>query len=508
MPPTFTARRLAACLALLAASAAGQTARAQTADAPGQTVTIADAVRIALDRSPDVDRAAIADRTAALAVRGAQAGRLPAVALQVGPAQQVGLGFDQTTGQLSSQSTQSLNVGLSADVRLFDGRRTRYAVEGARLDREAASVSALRTEQQVALDVAQRFLQLLLDRELVGVQAGQLAAALSQRAQVDALVEGGARARGDLIAQDAVVAERRAALVEAEGAVARDEALLVQATGLDPLSAPRFVGPSLDALEAAGALDYTPPPLAGLLAAARETRADVRAQALRIRSAEAAVGVARAQGRPTVDVQARVGTGYSSLQQRLADPDAPPVLVPVTLPDGTPVLVGGQPFTVPAGQGDLERTPFLIQGADNRSGSVSLSLVVPIFDRYAARRATEEALVRTDDARLTRDALVRQVDADVQTAAVEARTAAARLGAARVQVEAATAALRVERDRYELGAGTLYAVAEAQTRLAGAESARVQAAYGLVFRAALVRLAVGDLTPEALAASLVQGRGE
>jgi outer membrane protein len=501
--------RCALCLAALvfasAASAQTPDTAAQAPDtlAAGPTVTIAEAVRIALDRSPDLARATVADRSADLAVRAARAERLPTLALQVQPAQQLGLAFDQTTGQLTSQSVQTVNLGVGADLRLFDGGRTRYAVEGARLDREAAAVGVTRTEQQVALDVAQRFLQLLLDRELVVVQAGQLAAAESQRAQVAGLVEGGARARGDLIAQDAVVAERRAALVEAEGAVARDEALLVQSTGLDPLAPPTFVGPSLAALEAAGALAYTPPPLAELLTSARANRADLRAQALRIRSAEAAVGVARAQGRPTVDVSAQVGTGYSSLQQRLVDPNTTPILVPVTLADGTPVFVGGQPFLIPSGQGDVERTPIFAQGADNRRASFSLALTVPIFDRYAARRAVAEARIRTDDARLTRDALARQVDADVQTAAVEARTAVARLDAARVQVDAAAAALRVERDRYELGAGTLYAVADAQARLAQAESARVQAAYGLVFRAALVRLAVGDVSADVLAAQLV-----
>ena len=363
-------------------------------------------------------------------------------------------------------------------------------------------MSVQRTEQQVAVDVAQRFLQLLLDRELVRVQTELLSAARGQRELIERLVAGGSRARADLIAQDAVVADRRAALVEAEGAVRRDRALLVQAVGLDPLSDPQFAGPSLDALQAAGALDYTPPDLARLLAAARSNRADLRAQALRIRSAEASVGVARSQGRPTIDVQASAGTGYSSLQRRLADPNTAPVGVPVTLPDGSPVLVGGEPFTVPGGTPDLERTPLFIQGADNRRASVGLSLVVPLFDRYAARRAVQEAVVRTDDARLTQDALRRQVDADVQTSAVEAETAAARLAAARVQVDAAREALRVERDRYELGAGTLYAVADAQSRLAQAESSRVQAAYGLVFRAALVRLAVGDVTAEALAEQL------
>ena len=468
----------------------------------GPVVTIAEAVQIALDRSPDLARAGVADRSAELAVRSAQASRLPSVTASLGPTQQFGLGFDQTTGQLSSQSTQSLSLGVSGNIQLYDGRRTRYAVEGARLDREAAAVGVARTEQQVALDVAQRFLQLLLDRELVRVQNEQLANALSQRELIERLVDGGSRARADLIAQDAVVADRRAAIVEAEGNVARDEALLVQTTGLDPLAEVTFAGPSLDALEAAGALAYEPPPLAALLDAARGTRSDLRAQALRIRSAESAVAAARAQGRPSIDLTASAGTGYSSLAQRLADPNAPPTSVPVTLPDGTPILVGGQPFTLPGGQGDLERTPLFIQGADNRRASIGLQLVVPIFDRYATRRAVAEAQVRTDDARLTRETLQRQVDADVQTSVVEARTASARLAAARVQVDAAREALRVEQDRYELGAGTLYAVADAQSRLALAESSRVQAAYGLVFRAALVRLAVGDVTPEALAGQL------
>ncbi|HEX8386409.1 MAG TPA: TolC family protein, partial [Rubricoccaceae bacterium] len=197
----LTALALAALAAPSASAQTPDSIRTQDSLAVGPTVTIAEAVRIALDRSPDLARAAVADRSAALAVRSAQAERLPSLALQVSPAQQLGLAFDQTTGQLTSQSVQTVNLGVGADVRLFDGRRARYAVEGARLDREAAAVGVERTEQQVALDVAQRFLQLLLDRELVRVQAGQLAAAESPRAQVSGLVEGGARARGDLLAQ-------------------------------------------------------------------------------------------------------------------------------------------------------------------------------------------------------------------------------------------------------------------------------------------------------------------
>ena len=440
-------------------------------------------------------------------------GRLPAVSLQVSPGQRYGLGFDQTTGQAVTETVETLNVGVGASLPLYDGGRVGAVARQARLEREAAAVGLDRTRQLVALDVAERFLQLLLDRELVRVQEGQLEASVATLARVTELVEAGARPRADLIAQEAVVAERRTALVEARGAVALDRVLLVQTVGLDPTGDYRFVGPSVDALDPGplalddvgpdGVPELGGPATAELVAAARAARVDRRAQEVRIRAAEAAVAVARAAGRPSVDLQASVGTGYSSLQQQLVDPDAAQPVQPVTLEDGTQVFVGGQPLSFPVGSPALQTAPFFDQFADNRSGAIGLSLTVPIFDRYTARRGVVEAQVAAEDARLALEGLDRQLAAEVQQAAVQAETARARAAAAAVQVGAAAEALRVERDRYELGAGTLYDVAQAQTRLAEAEAARAQAVYGLAFRTALLRLAVGDVDVDRLAAEVV-----
>ena len=458
------------------------------------SVTLVEAVETALEQSPEVRRAVIADRGRDLAVRSARAARLPVVSLNVQPSQRYGLGFDQTTGEVVSQTVETLGASAFAQLPLYDGGRARAGVLEAERLRESADAALVRTRQQVALEVAQQFLTLLLDREIADIEAEQLEAAQAQRRRVAELVEAGARARGDLIAQDAVVAERQTALVVARGAVERDRVILVQLVGLDPLEAYRFVGPDLEALEASGLFTARLEPLPTLVAAALEARSDRRAQELSIEAARAAIGAARAAGRPSLDLSASVGTGYSSLQQRAIG--VPPV-TPVTLSDGTPVLVGGVPLTFP-GSPDLETTPVFTQFGDNRSGSVGLTLSVPLFDRYQARRGVVEAQIRVEDAEIALDALDRQVASEVQQAVVEAQTARARLAAAEVQVAASTEALRVERDRYRLGAGTLYDVAEAQARLAQAQSSRAQAAYGLAFRLALVRLAVGDLEPSDL----------
>ncbi|WP_412068955.1 TolC family protein [Rubrivirga sp. IMCC43871] len=483
-------------LALAVLAALAPTAAAQDSTA----VTLAEAVALAIEESPDVRRSEAGDRGRSAAVRAARANRLPDLFLSVSPQQRYGLGFDQTTGEVVSQTVETVNVGVRASVELYDGGRTSALVREARLRTDAAEAGLGRTEQAVALDVAQRFLTLLLDRELRAIEAEALASAVAQRERVAELVAAGARPRGDLLAQEAVVAERRTALVVAEGAVQSDRVGLIQTIGLDPLGAYRFVGPDVDRLQASGLLDAPTAPLAELLDAARAARADRRAQELAIEAAEAGVASARAQGRPSLSLTATAGTGYSSLQQRTVG--VTPVL-PVTLDDGSPVLVGGVPLTFP-GNPAFETTPVFTQASDNRSGSIGLQLSVPLFDRYQTRRSVVEAEIRAQEARIQLDALDRQVAAEVQQSFVEAGTARARLTAAVAQVEAATAALRVERDRYRLGAGTLYDVAEAQAAVARAQSVRAQAAYGLLFRQALVRLAVGDIDPAEIAALVGQ----
>ena len=458
----------------------------------GPTVTVAEAVRLALETSPELARAALAREGRDLAIAAARADRLPTLSAQVAPQQRYGLTFDNTTGDVASQTVESLSAGLGAQLNLYDGGRRRALLEQTRLQRDAADADLVRAREQVALDVAQRFLQVLLDRELLAVQAERLAAAETQRARVAELLDAGAVPRGDLIAQDAVVARARTAVVEARGAARRDRAGLVQAIGLDPLVDYDFVGPDAATLAALGG-DEIAAPLADLLARAQAQRADRARAALDVRAAEAGIGVARAAGRPRLDISANVNTGYSSLQQRLID-GSEPVLVPVTLADGSQVFLGPDPLTFPGPQ-DLERTPLPTQLADNRSGSIALSLTIPIFDRFEARRGQTQARIQATDAQLQLDALDRQIAAEVQQAVVEAETAAARLDASQAEVAAARQALRVERDRYALGAGTLFTVAEAQTRLAEAQSGLAQAAYNRAFRRALVRLAVGDVAP-------------
>ena len=109
-----------------------------TVHAQSDPITLGEAIQTALDRSTDLQRAETGDRARVLAVQGARAGRLPTLNLQVSPRQQYGLAFDQTTGQLSSQTSETMNIGIGGQITVYDGGRTRAAVRQAELERTAS----------------------------------------------------------------------------------------------------------------------------------------------------------------------------------------------------------------------------------------------------------------------------------------------------------------------------------------------------------------------------------
>src|SRR5690606_31947785 len=211
---------------------------------------------------------------------------------------------------------------------------------------------------------------------------------------------------------------------------------------------------------------------------------------------EASVRVARAGTLPSVNLFGNLGTGYSSLQQRIVDGTGGTVFLPVTTTGGETVLVGGEPFEFPLqAEPTLEATPLFTQFADNRGGSLGLSVTVPIFDRYQTRRQVQQAQIEVTRRELDLERQRRAVATEVRQAVLDYRLAAQRLDVTAAQVAAAEAALEAEEARYELGTGTLVALELARARLTEARSARAQAVYEFVFRRAVIAFARGDLDP-------------
>ena len=479
---------VACCAAPLAGTAAAQEAAPADANPPAERITFDEAVRLALDRSVALRQAEVLAESRSLDVARQRSLLLPSVSASATPVRRFGLVFDQTTGQLRNETNESLDLGLRGNLNLFNGFADVARLDEARTRARAEQLDLGRSREQVLFDVSSAYLQLLLDRELVGIQRENLTAEDEQLARVEALVEGGSRPRSDVFGQRAAVAERRLAVLQAENAVQLSESRLVQLLQLDPFGTYAFAAPAADDLPVS---DETYAANA-LLAEALGARADIAAQELRIDAADAAVRAAASGYYPSVDLFANYGSAYSSLAARPV-PDSGGE-IPVTTASGEDVLVGGQPFTLTT-PGAFEDVAFADQLSDNRGGSFGLSIQIPIFDRFVTRSQVQQARLERENARLQLDVLRQQVAADVRQAVLDYENARARLGVSAAQIEAAQAALDAEQLRYDLGASTLVELSQARARLVEAQSARAQALFEFFFRARLIDYALGRLDP-------------
>ncbi|MDX1532176.1 MAG: TolC family protein, partial [Rhodothermales bacterium] len=297
----------------LAAVAFAVAPRAQEAPTPdAREITFNEALSIALRQNTALQQAENVAEGRGLAVSQARSTFLPDLSAAVRPTRRYGLVFDQTTGQLDQETSQSLDASVTTSLNLFNGFGDVAALREARLNREAAEFALVRAQQDVLFDVASEFLRVILDQELVRIQAETLEAEQAQRDRIDQLVEGGVRPRADAFQQAAIVAERELELLQAEAQLELAKTRLVQTLQLDPFEAYTFVAPSLEA----ASLDVEAYDLEVLLTAALEQREDLQAQALQIEAAEASIDVAQSGYWPTVNLFASFGSSYSSLATR------------------------------------------------------------------------------------------------------------------------------------------------------------------------------------------------
>jgi outer membrane protein len=324
-------------------------------------------------------------------------------------------------------------------------------LRGARLEEEAGRMDLERARQTVVFQVLTGYLGMIEAQEQVRVHEENLSAQEEQERQVQALVDGGARPISDLYQQQANVASARLTLVEARRTYELVCIELVQHLQLDPTGTYVFEVPPLPEVE----LQAPEPDLAQLFDRAFAGRADLEAAVIREEAAGQRVRSAQGGQWPAVSLSAGYGTGYSD-----------------------------------AGSGSV-----VDQFGKGQSGTLGLSVSMPLFDRLATRHQVEQALIGTDNARLSHADLRQEVALQVRRAVLDLTSAREQLRAADAGERAARQALEANEERYAAGAATLFEVSQSRSDYVSAASDRVRAHYNVLWQERLLKYYVGDLDP-------------
>lgn len=151
---------------------------------------------------------------------------------------------------------------------------------------------------------------------------------------------------------------------------------------------------------------------------------------------------------------------------------------------------GLEPFVTVGASGQYNPEPA-IASQEKATGSVNLTLTVPINDGGSTKAQVEAARSDQRGALIQKDQFTRGIKSEVQQAIVAVRDAAERIRASELSVTQANEALRLAGVRFQAGVGTQLDVNDAQTAAVQAATNAVNARYDYLGALARLDRAVG-----------------
>ncbi|HEX2611172.1 MAG TPA: TolC family protein [Gemmatimonadales bacterium] len=426
--------RLLSILWLTAAPAAGS--------AQERSVTLDEAIRLAERVQPDVVRASTAVRTAGAQRRNAWGAFLPNLTASSSASDFFSEGesrVDPVTGLVTrgNSTNRSISTSLSASIDLFTGFRRGAELSAARANESAADASLIDARFQQSLATTNQFLDALAAAQLVRVREASVRRAEEQLKVSVAKLRAGSATRSDSLRSLVTLGNTQLDLITTQTDLATAEANLARLIGESGRvhaaddSAFYGVAPVLDTQAIRLEAESKSPRVQSAVSSASAARADVRAS--------------RSGYWPTLALSANTGwngnreNDYTLLNQR----------------------------------------------------QISLALRWSLFDRFDRELNIVQREADLDVAEATAADAKRGVEAELQKWLAQLDAAKARIQITQTSVAAAKEDLRVQQERYRVGASTIVDVLTSQEALNQAEVDVVNARFDYLRAKAQLEALIG-----------------
>lgn len=413
-----------ALMALLAPVAVAAQAAAGDSMRP---IALAEAVAMAQRNAPAAVQARGQLRTTSSALRSLYGSFLPSLSASMSQTKQSGQRYDALRNDIFTVTQPwSYSSGLNTSLELFDGGRRFSDLRTRRADVDAAEANETTQKFSIALQVKREYANILAARESEAAARAQLEQAEAQLRASVARVTAGAATVSDSLRSVITVGNARLAILTAQNSLRVASATLTRLVGT----------PFLVTANPADTLGFVILPIdsAALVELVRRGPA-VRQAEMNEAAARAAERTSKSSYLPTVNLS----YGYSGN--------------------------GANPYGFSS-----DTSKRYLYGSN-----LNLRLSFPLFNNFnredqvlRAKVAHDNAAAQLRDARLlAQQNLIQQIGA--------LRTAEARIQIQQASVAAALEDLRVQQQRYALGASTLLDLLTSQSQLNQARAALIQA---------------------------------
>ena len=353
-----------------------------------------------------------------------------------------GLTSDNT---YTNKSTSSTSFSLGTSVPLFTGLRIPNMIKLNQLNLEASTADLEKAKNDISVQVAQAYVQILYSMEIADVARRQVSIDSMQVVRLQAMIDNGKASEAELAQQKATLAQGRLTATQAQNQY--EQAVLTLTQLLELPSADKFTveRPKVGDI----GINNEKYSVEAIYAEALGVKPEVKAEELRLKGSEYNINIARSGWYPQLSLSAGLGTNYYKTS-------------------------------------GFKGESFSDQMKNNFSQYIGLNLSVPIFNRFQTRNSVRSAKIERETQQLQLDNVKKSLYKEIQQACQAANAASAKYASSIEAGKSSNAAFRLMQAKYENGKANITEFNEAKNNFMKAESDLAQAKYEFVFQTTLV----------------------
>lgn len=353
---------------------------------------------------------------------------------------------NMTDGYISRNSMRT-SFSINTSIPIFTGFKIPNQIKKGELDLLAATEGLNKVKDNMQLQVASFYLDALFKKEILKAYQEQSDLSLKQIERTEIMVSAGKIPASQLYDMKAQHAKDQLNVTMAINDHALSLLNIAQLLNFQDASNFDIAEPVFGDIIEDNMSNLLLP--SEVYQTALRVKPQVREIEYKVESTKKALNIAKAGYYPTLDA----GAGYGSSYQRMF------------------------------GQSIPQFFPML---KNTGSEYVSLSLKIPIFNRFQTRNNVRSAKLNIENQELMLDNVKLTLYKEIQQAYQSATAAQSKYTAAETAYQAANESFKYALDRYEVGKSTVFEFSEAQTKLFTSKSDQIQAKYDYIFRSKIL----------------------
>lgn len=410
-----------------------------------------------------------------------RANLLPSLSASGSYGSSFGRALDQSTYEFTqNQTVQSVNVGISSSLTIFSGLQKLNTIKKNEFDLRASLQDLEKLKNDISLNIAAAYLQILFNKELLDVAKQQLEITSQQVIRTKSLVDAGSLAMGSLLEIQAQQASEELQIVNYENALTLSYLELAQILDLDSLTSFSIVIPEISGIDEKEMINTVD----DVYSTAESVHPQIKASEYRLESAGKNLLIARGSRIPRLSLSANYGTVYSDIRQQVVDFRTGTRTIAYTS-SGDDVLMD---YTEPV----YGHYPLGDQFRDNASSSVFLNLSIPIFTNFQIKSGISNARINLENSHLELDNARNILYKDIQQAYADALAALKKYKASEKALTATQESFNYTKEKYEVGLVNTVDFNIAKTQLVKTQSDLVQAKYDYIFKTNILNFYRGE----------------